>query len=172
MTEVLAREEYIEREFIKWKENFVIPFEKEFLVKAVLYLQHQFQSLPEEYVKAKADVLATIKRTMHDLGLKPLHETQQESTHQGVTNIAFVNGGASKTHLNIFNFEEGVIKYTNKYSGRVKDQILCFLNIVDKYRPEKIIFDKRGIGEALYERFIEDAKSAGITVKENGLVIY
>ena len=66
----LSRERYIESEYKKWEERFEIPFEKEFDVRALLSLQHQFLTLPEEHVKTKADVILTINKLTERLDLK------------------------------------------------------------------------------------------------------
>jgi hypothetical protein len=70
MENQVSRESYIESEFKKWEETFEIPFEQEFNLKALLALQHQFLTLPDEHIKTKADVMGTISRISKDLNLK------------------------------------------------------------------------------------------------------
>jgi hypothetical protein len=66
----LTRESYIESEYKKWEEKFEIPFEKEFDVRALLSLQHQFLTLPDEHIKTKADVISTLNKLNERLSLK------------------------------------------------------------------------------------------------------
>lgn len=70
MSNLVSRESYIESEYGKWEEKFTIPFEQEFNVKALLSLQHQFLTLPDDHVKAKSDIMSTILRISRDLNLK------------------------------------------------------------------------------------------------------
>jgi hypothetical protein len=70
MSNLASRESFIESEYKKWEDKFEIPFEKEFDVRALLSLQHQFLSLPDEHVKTKADIIITISRLTERLNLK------------------------------------------------------------------------------------------------------
>ncbi|MEH7116090.1 hypothetical protein V7128_01525 [Neobacillus vireti] len=70
MENKMSRESYIESEYKKWEEKFEIPFEQEFNIKAMLSLQHQFLTLPDDHVKAKADVMSTINSISKNLNLK------------------------------------------------------------------------------------------------------
>lgn len=70
MSNAVSRESYIESEYKKWEEKFEIPFEVEFNVKALLSLQHQFMNLPDDHVKAKAEIMRTISDIQRTLNLK------------------------------------------------------------------------------------------------------
>lgn len=61
--------EYMEEEFKQWKENYNIPFEKEFDVKALLSLQYDFITLPEDYVKTKKDLIEAMQLIKKNLNL-------------------------------------------------------------------------------------------------------
>lgn len=65
------REAYVEREYKKWEEQFVIPFEQEFNIKALLGLRHQFNNTSDEHIKTKVDLLHAMKRLQEDMNLKP-----------------------------------------------------------------------------------------------------
>jgi hypothetical protein len=67
----LTREEYVESELKKWKEEYIIRFDQEFLVKSMLELQYQYRNIPDEHVKTKNDLMRLITQTMHELRLKP-----------------------------------------------------------------------------------------------------
>jgi hypothetical protein len=69
MSNLASRESYVESEYKKWEDKFEIPFEQEFNVKALLSLQYQFLNLPDEHIKTKADIVATISRINKDLNL-------------------------------------------------------------------------------------------------------
>jgi hypothetical protein len=78
MENQVSRESYIESELTKWKEKFEIPFEQEFNLKAMLSLQYQFLTLPEDHVKAKADLIHTIQRISGELRLKPIKKITEK----------------------------------------------------------------------------------------------
>lgn len=69
--ELQERSDWVESEYEKWNGNFEIPFDKEFEVKAILALQHQFERTEDAHVKTKADILHMITTAKRDLKLKP-----------------------------------------------------------------------------------------------------
>lgn len=70
----MSKLEYIEKEFEKWKQYYDIPFANEFNVKALLSLQYDFMSLPDDYVKSKKDLIEAMSVIKRDLYLKPKSE--------------------------------------------------------------------------------------------------
>jgi hypothetical protein len=68
----LTRESYIERELERWKENYIIPIEQEFSVRAMLGLQFQYDNTVDEHVRTKKDLIDTIQRILGSLRLKPV----------------------------------------------------------------------------------------------------
>lgn len=70
----MNKEKYIEKELEKWKQYYNIPFENEFDVRALLSLQYDFMSLPDDYVKSKKDLIEAMSRIKRDLYLKPKSE--------------------------------------------------------------------------------------------------
>lgn len=76
----MSKLEYMEKELEKWKENYNIPFEKEFDVKALLSLQYDFITLPEDYVKSKKDLIEAMQMIQKNLNLtkkKKLSENEK-----------------------------------------------------------------------------------------------
>jgi Fe-S cluster assembly iron-binding protein IscA len=67
----LTRESYVESELKKWKEEYIIRFDQEFLIKSMLELQFQYNITPDDHVKTKKDLMEVITRTMRELRLKP-----------------------------------------------------------------------------------------------------
>lgn len=109
MTNLASRESYIESEYKKWEERFEIPFQQEFNVKALLSLQHQFLSLPEDHTKAKADVIKTINDLQRNLDLKPKRKLSDNEKRK----IMFVVD--SSHQLSMFNaFLDAIIPRENK----------------------------------------------------------
>lgn len=109
MTNLASRESYIESEYKKWEERFEIPFQQEFNVKALLSLQYQFMSLPEDHTKAKADVIKTISDLNRNLNLKPKRKLSNNEKRK----IMFVVD--SSHQLSMFNaFLDEIIPRENK----------------------------------------------------------
>lgn len=61
---------YVEKMFEEWKNTYDIPIEKEFAVKALLNLQWDYQNIPENHYKAKADILNAINLLSNSLNLE------------------------------------------------------------------------------------------------------
>lgn len=70
MSTITERAEWVESEFKKYKEMFEIPFEKEFMVEAMLELQHQYYNTSDSHIKTKSDILHTISKLQNELNLK------------------------------------------------------------------------------------------------------
>jgi hypothetical protein len=62
--------EYVEKTFEEWENIYEIPVEKEFLVKAFLNLQWDYQNIPENHYKAKTDILNAINLLSNSLNLE------------------------------------------------------------------------------------------------------
>lgn len=77
--EQLTRESYMERELAKWNEKYEIGFEQEFEIRALISLQYQFASIPEDHIKAKADIINTISQIKRNLNLKMMKNEKQEN---------------------------------------------------------------------------------------------
>jgi hypothetical protein len=65
----MTKEKYIQEKFNEWEKYYEIPFEKEFYVKALLGLQYDFEALPEDYVKAKKDLIEAMQMIQGNLNL-------------------------------------------------------------------------------------------------------
>jgi hypothetical protein len=62
--------EYVEKMYEEWKNIYEIPIEKEFAVRALLDLQWEYQNIPENHYKAKADILSAINLLSNSLNLE------------------------------------------------------------------------------------------------------
>jgi hypothetical protein len=77
MTEILndkseraiTRKEYVERELEKWKDEFEIPFIKEFNVRALLDLQYSYAIADPTHIKSKSEILRTVSLVQDELKL-------------------------------------------------------------------------------------------------------
>lgn len=65
-----TRKEYIESELNKWNEQYVIGFEQEFEIKAMLNMQYQFMITHHDHVKTQGDIIHNINQIKRNLDLK------------------------------------------------------------------------------------------------------
>ena len=66
----LNKEKYISNELNKWEEKFIIPFEQEFEVAALIGLQYQYNSTQDDHIKTKTDIIQAMSKLKSDLNLK------------------------------------------------------------------------------------------------------
>lgn len=58
---IAEREQWVESEFKKWEEEFIVPFELEFNVKALLDMRYLFLTTPSEHTRTKIDLLRAME---------------------------------------------------------------------------------------------------------------
>lgn len=75
-----AREQYVEREFKLWKDNYVITFDQEFIIKAMLGLQYQYNNTSDDHIKTKKDIIETIQRIKYGIKLNPNKDNRDQVT--------------------------------------------------------------------------------------------
>lgn len=66
----------IEQKFKKWKEQFDIPFDEEFMVKTLIELEEEYENIPKtsNTIMTRKTLIETISRLKASLRLKPFKE--------------------------------------------------------------------------------------------------
>jgi hypothetical protein len=164
-----SRHEYVEREFKKWSEEYVIPFDQEFEVKALLDLQWQFANTADDYIKSKTDIIVAIQRLKQGLKLKSRKKS----------NIFYINvfTGANEDLLDRIwlykmNLSEGKIEKHYFWKKDLEDEIREITMLVKEERPSQIIIDKTGKGLVVFDKLRDEAKKYNFTIDEKGNITY
>lgn len=162
------RDEWVESEFKKWQENFIISFDEEFEVKAILDLQWQYKTVEDSHVKTKSDILSIVSRAKRDLMLKP---KDREKIF-----LVEANNYSSGTDwsMRIGRYIPTNIEYISTFIHD-KSLELCvekLIEIVKIEKPSKILFNINEKGYSAYDNFIINVKKKNIHIESNGAVFY
>lgn len=167
-TQKAKRDEWIESEFKKWQENFIISFDEEFEVKAILDLQWQYKTVEDSHVKTKSDILSIVSRAKRDLMLKPKDREKiflvEVTNYSSGTNWSMRIGRYTPTNI------EYVSTFTSENSLELCVERL--IEIVKIEKPSKIIFDTSENGASAFDNFIISVKKKNIHIESNGEVFY
>lgn len=123
----------------------------------------------------KADNSSEIDRRISQM-VTELKSILKMSNRRSSTNpemdVALVDGRIDFTTLHILNTNNGEVKLSKRFEGKLKDQVDKIAMHVIKNRPTMIIFDKQGVGLALYESFIKYSEGCNYSLEKNGKIIY
>lgn len=162
------RREYVESEFAKWNNEYDIPFEQVFDVKAILDLEHQYLSTPDDHVKTKSDIVHTMQRLKSGLRLKCKNNAYMISIDP------YNRLGLSQVDLSlhVLNLTNGELK--NEYINGVDyaDVSHKLVQKIKNVKPIKILCDKAGKGATLFDVLKMDLRKHEIKVENNGDVTY
>ena len=119
-----------------------------------------------------AEVEKRINRAISDLSRlvfkSPTKKIDREIS-QGI-DIAFINPGYDYTEVYLFDLSKGTFK--SEIIRKPERIVGGLTRIMNKYKPSQIIFDKRGLGNYVFEQFTQDSRLSGIRVDEKGSVTY
>lgn len=115
------RAEWVESEFKKWQEHFIISFDEEFEVKAILDLQWQYNNIEDNHVKSKSDILYTISRAKRDLGLKPRVKTESEVFHKIISESLPIGTKVITSEIG-FTLRDQNIKFIKEINSKAIDK--------------------------------------------------
>lgn len=164
----INRREYVEGELKKWNEEYEIPFEQVFDVKAILDLEYQFLSTPDDHIKTKSDIVHTMQRLKSGLRLKPKKNTYMISVDP------FNSSVGEKISLSVDTLDNKTGELKSEYIDGVDYQDVAFslIQIIKKIKPTKVFFDKTGKGLTLYDVVKFDLKKHDIQINNSGEITY
>lgn len=179
------RVEWVESEYKKWEEMYEILFEDEFNVKALLSLRHQFSATPDDHTKTKVDLLHAMKGLQRDLGLKPIMRNSLNSNTwyitierlENKTACLFINAIKSKSdEVRIINVANDMFRAKRVDPNTTLDLGELVGLLFDKLlenRPNRIVFDKMGMGTAVYDQFISILRlNKNVSISNKGVLKY
>ncbi|MEI2465159.1 hypothetical protein [Niallia taxi] len=134
----LNKERYIDNELKKWEEKFIIPFEQEFEVAALIGLQYQYNSTQDDHIKTKTDIIQAMSKLKSDLNLK--RRTVLEDKDKPVTMFIGETKAVVSELTDLISKTLGekrvhVFKYPNKnYISTDTDRISIYLDDSNELR--------------------------------------
>lgn len=101
---VSDRERYVQEQFNKWSEHYIIPFEHEFELRKYFELQHQYDNTPDDHVKTKRELIDMMGKLKYHLPrLKPKLNNElydkllKAAVKRQLVNVYPIDRGTGKT---------------------------------------------------------------------------
>jgi hypothetical protein len=138
--EIKNKKQYIDENLELWKENYNIPLDQEFNLKALFGLQYDFMTTPSEHVKAKKDLIEAMQLIQKNLNLtkkKKLSDNEKVNLLIVVENEAQLQSVSELIELMLGSSIEKYYKYKT-YTSFVNDSVK-----VDIYTKSTSLLGKR-----------------------------